>query len=325
MTASAIAQGRGAPYNREGFTARARAMELHQIRYFLAVERLRSFTRAAETCNVTQPALTRAVRKLEDELGGPLVVREDRSNRLTPLGEAMLPLLRQTYSAAEAARREAEKMGRQTSNTLRLAVPPSMPSDVLVEPIAEVNRRYTGLELDLTRAEGERLVDQLIEGETEVAIVHEDDGLPDRLTRYPLFDERYVLICQADNPLADRDAVSINALDQEIWIERPYSGVSKAFQRACADLGIELKARHRASSDDQVLSMVRAGLGCALVSERMPLPEGVIARPIEGFDGTRTVLLVSVAGRCYTPASQAFVRIARARDWCPERESAEPD
>lgn len=70
-------------------------MEMQQVRYFVALAETLNFTRAAERCNVSQPALTRAIQQLEYELGGPLVRREGRNSHLTGLGERMLPLLRQ--------------------------------------------------------------------------------------------------------------------------------------------------------------------------------------------------------------------------------------
>ena len=66
-------------------------MELHQVRYFLAVASTLNFTRAAEQCNVTQPALTKGVQKLEQELGGQLIYRERQLSQLTDLGKEVLP------------------------------------------------------------------------------------------------------------------------------------------------------------------------------------------------------------------------------------------
>ena len=83
-------------------------MELHQIRYFLAVASTLNFTRAAEQCNVTQPALTKGVQKLEQELGGPLIYRERQLTQLTDLGKEVLPMLERTLASAETARRRAQ-------------------------------------------------------------------------------------------------------------------------------------------------------------------------------------------------------------------------
>src|ERR1043165_1055742 len=91
---------RGGP---SGF-GRSLKMEMHQLRYFLAVAQTLNFTRAAEQCNVSQPALTRAIQQLEQELSGPLLRREGKLSHLTELGVRMLPLMRQCYESALAAK-----------------------------------------------------------------------------------------------------------------------------------------------------------------------------------------------------------------------------
>src|SRR5215510_5823474 len=75
-------------------------MEMHQVRYFLATVSELNFTKAAERCNVTQPSLTRAIKQLEEELGGDLFRRERPQAQLTELGERMYPLLKQCYESA---------------------------------------------------------------------------------------------------------------------------------------------------------------------------------------------------------------------------------
>ena len=78
-------------------------MEMHQIRYFLAVVERLNFTRAAERCNVTQPAMTRAIQQLEAELGGLLLRRERNRIHLTDLGRLVLPHLREVFANTESA------------------------------------------------------------------------------------------------------------------------------------------------------------------------------------------------------------------------------
>ena len=77
-------------------------MEMHQVRYFLATVSELNFTKAAEKCNVTQPSLTRAIKQLEDELGGDLFRRERPQAQLTELGQRMHPLLKQCYEMRSA-------------------------------------------------------------------------------------------------------------------------------------------------------------------------------------------------------------------------------
>ena len=79
-------------------------MEMHQIRYFLAVARTLNFTQAADECHVAQPSLSRAIKKLEEELGGDLFRRERSLTHLTELGRVMLPMLTQSYQTALSAK-----------------------------------------------------------------------------------------------------------------------------------------------------------------------------------------------------------------------------
>src|SRR5262245_57301448 len=97
-------------------------MEMHQVRYFLAVSRTLNFTRAAEQCNVAQPSLTRAIRQLESELGGDLFRRERPQAQLTELGQRMLPLLRQCYDSAVGSRSLASSLKSGEVGALRLAL-----------------------------------------------------------------------------------------------------------------------------------------------------------------------------------------------------------
>jgi len=95
-------------------------MEMHQVRYFVAVSRTLNFTRGADECNVTQPSLTRAIKQLEAELGGDLFRRERPTAQLTELGQRMHPLLKQCYEAAVGARSLALSFKGGKVGTLRM-------------------------------------------------------------------------------------------------------------------------------------------------------------------------------------------------------------
>jgi DNA-binding transcriptional LysR family regulator len=120
-------------------------MELHQVRYFVALARSMNFTRAAEHCNVTQPALTKAIQKLEYELGGPLVFRERQLTQLTDLGKLMLPMLDRTLNAVEAARMNAREFKRKKVAMLRVGLTPSISASILMKSLSEVTREVSGL------------------------------------------------------------------------------------------------------------------------------------------------------------------------------------
>ena len=109
-------------------------MEMQQVRYFTAVARTLNFTRAAEECNVTQPALTRAIKQLEFELGGDLIRREGRNTHLTDLGNKMLPILRQCHEAALAASALAKAVSKGQISTLTMAVARSLDTALIMGP-----------------------------------------------------------------------------------------------------------------------------------------------------------------------------------------------
>src|SRR6185437_4924103 len=119
-------------------------MELHQVRYFLALAGTLNFTRAAEQCNVTQPALTKGVQKLEQELGGPLVYRERQLTQLTDLGKEVLPILERTLASTEAARHRAREFQRREVAPLRIGLAPSISASLVLEPIAEIGKLLPG-------------------------------------------------------------------------------------------------------------------------------------------------------------------------------------
>ena len=97
-------------------------MEMHQVRYFLAVADTLNFTRAAEQCHVSQPALTRAIQQLEEELGGLLLRRERKLTHLTDFGQLIEPHLRQLAADAEAAKTTAKRFLNLQQADIRLGV-----------------------------------------------------------------------------------------------------------------------------------------------------------------------------------------------------------
>src|SRR5215469_17920618 len=101
-------------------------MELYQIRYFVALCETLNFARAAERCGVTSPSLTRAVQKLEHELGGVLIRRERRLTHLTELGRLVRPMLEEVLAHAENTRTAAHRFLKAASKPLRLGIIPSV-------------------------------------------------------------------------------------------------------------------------------------------------------------------------------------------------------
>ncbi len=289
-------------------------MDLTQIRYFLALAQTLNFTRAAEACHVTQPALTKSIQRLEEELGGPLLLRERSLTQLTPLGQAMLPLLEQCFAAAERAKEHASGMKRQASSPLRVGLAADVPTPPFLPVFGELAARLPGFELSLEGAGSAKLCEALLQGTLDAAVVTEGAALSDRLNRWPLFRDVAVLMLPPGHALDTGEAVPLSALDGAAVICRAADcRMARLLEQAKAH-GTRPSHRHRVEAPGCVADLVRAGLGIVLSTEQTPVPEGLRKRPLAG-QAAYDVLLVAVAGRPFTRAAHAFIKLARAREW----------
>ncbi|TMK06437.1 MAG: LysR family transcriptional regulator, partial [Alphaproteobacteria bacterium] len=183
-------------------------MEMHQVRYFLAVARVLNFTRAADECNVTQPSLTRAIKQLESELGGDLFRRERPAAQLTELGLRMHPLLKQCYDAATGARQLASSFKSGEVGALRIALTHSIDLSLLIPHLDQIKRLFNRLEFRFLRGNSREVGEFLKKGEAELGIAAEIGEEWDRLDAWPLFTESFQLVVNNRHPLADRDAIT---------------------------------------------------------------------------------------------------------------------
>ncbi len=293
-------------------------MDLTQIRYFLTLARTRNFTRAAEVCGVTQPAFSRAIQKLEEALGGPLLLRERGLTQLTDLGQAMLPLLQQTQDAAEAVRLRAEERRRGDDPApLRLGIAPEVDLDPLMPLLREVAARVDGVEIALLRRAEDALVDALLEGTLHLGVLPLGAPLPERLAHWPLWRERVMVLAAEDHPLAGPagEGVTAEALIGHPLLQARHRGVAQAFA------ALREAARHvphEAEGPAEAAVLVRLGLALALVPAGLPVPPGTISRPLAAPEASFQLALVAPAGRPMNRAVSAFAKLARARGWAAE-------
>ena len=187
-----------------GTTDRGMPMEMHQVRYFLAVARVLNFTRAADECNVTQPSLTRAIKQLEAELGGDLFRRERPAAQLTELGQRMHPLLKQCYEAATGARQLASSFKSGEVGALRIALTHSIDLSLLIPHLDQIKRQFNRLEFRFLRGDARAVGEFLKKGEAELGIAAEIGEEWDRLDTWPLFTENFQFVVSRQHPLAAR-------------------------------------------------------------------------------------------------------------------------
>ena len=165
-------------------------MEMHQIRYFLAVCQTLNFTKAAEECNVAQPSLTRAIQKLEEELGGPLFHRERANTHLTELGRLMMPHLEQTLAAALAAKSLAISVRKGQVAPLRLVIENSVPMKPVVDILSALQRSIQGVELTLGAGTRQSILEDVLDGDFDLMIASQAGEGDDRIRSWVLFREQ---------------------------------------------------------------------------------------------------------------------------------------
>ena len=292
-------------------------MEMQQVRYFLAVSRTLNFTRAAEECNVTQPALTRAIKQLEDELGGELIRREGRLSHLSELGNRMLPLLQQCYDSAQMAKLLATKVKSGEVASLSLGVSHSLDLDLIMSPLDEMRRSFPGIKLKVRRANGAEISAMLKSGEIELALGGPVGESWDWLEIWPMFTETFDFIVGASHELAQRNEIEIDVelvRHEQLLIQ---SGLaSTEFEPARLDAaGLSLHDAHEVESMRDLEALVVAQFGVALLPATTMQNARVRHLNCSALDLKRTVAIYSVAGRPRSREAAALLNLVRSSDW----------
>lgn len=294
-------------------------MELHQIRYFLALAQTLNFTRAAEQCHVTQPALTKAVQRLEQELGGVLIHRERQLTQLTDLGRVVLPMLQRASAAAEAARVSATEYQRKEVAPLRILLTPCISAALVETPLAQIGSFLPGLQVELADCDPEDVTRRLLSGEAHCAVSCDIRGVvPDRIDAWLLFEEELVVLAPARGRFKGTGSIALAELSEAPWLDLVGEGCSVA-RIWPALFGDDTPARiaHRGPSLVHLQHMVSAGLGFMFAPSHTEVLPNVTKLRVEGRPLRSKVQLMAVAGRCYPPALEAFIKVARLQDWAP--------
>ena len=284
-------------------------MEMHQVRYFLAVVRTLNFTRAAEECHVAQPSLTRAMHQLEGELGGDLFRRERPHAQLTELGQRMLPLLGQCYSSAIEARSLASALKSGQIGALRLALSHTIDVGLLVPCISELSR------LKFLRNSATGVAECLKRGQAELALAAPIGEAWDRLDSWPLFTEGFELIVSQQHRLANREAIEIEELRGERLLVRTYCEQGSELAELLSTRGIDVGLTHELSSERDLVALLEANVGVAIVPRSFGHASSLKRAQIGGLDLRRTVHLYGVAGRQRTPVAGTAMKLLRSSSW----------
>jgi DNA-binding transcriptional LysR family regulator len=290
-------------------------MEMHQIRYFLAVCDELNFTRAAERCNVTQPALTRAIQKLEEELGGLVFRRERNLTHLTDLGQLMRPHLEQVLSQTEAAKSTAKGFLKLSDAPLNLGIMCTIGPLRFIGFLNRFRTETPGIELTMLEATPEQLTKLLQNGQLDLAVMAQPEPFDERFVILPLYRERFVIAFPPGHRFERKNALQVADVAGESYLSRINCEYSDHISAICTEQHVDIRVTYRSEREDWIQTMVMAGMGICFLPEFSPVLPGLGLRPVIDPEVVREVSLVTVAGRRYSPAVATFIRAIKAYRW----------
>jgi DNA-binding transcriptional LysR family regulator len=283
---------------------------LKQIRYFLTVADLGGFTPAAAALFVAQPALSRQVAQLEEELGFALFEREPRGVCLTPAGAVYRDRVTAVQNLLAAAAEEGGQLANGEAGVLRLLHSSSIPAGSLMPVIERFLQSCPKARIDLDRIASELQVTEVASGKADLGVIRLpvlrcDTGV--RFVELPA--ERLWVALPAGHTLVSRDSLGMADLQREAFVSavhRERGGLARLVTDLCLRQGFVPKTARVVSRKTSMLNLVAAGLGIAVIPERMttqPL-DGVVYRPLR--DPEAVALCALVLPVQPTPLAQAF-------------------
>ena len=285
-------------------------MNLRDLQYLVALAETRHFGRAAQRCNVSQPTLSAQVRKLEEFLGVTLVERRPRRLALTAAGEAVVERARRMLQDADDIRSLARASQDPLSGQLKVGLIPTLGPYLLPRIAPKLSRALPKLQLMLHEYQTAPLLDRVVKGELDLAILALPADTKGLQTR-SLFGEAFLIAMPEKHPLATRRRLKAADLEGEklLLLEEGHCLRDQALE-VCAHVGTE-EQDFRATSLETLRQMVAAGLGITLLPRLaaegpFASARGLVVRPFAPPQPTR---LIGAAWRRSTSRSEAIAAV----------------
>ncbi|RKN16053.1 LysR family transcriptional regulator [Micromonospora musae] len=278
-------------------------VQLHQLRYFVAVAEVRHFTQAADIVGITQPSLSKQIHALEGDLGAPLFERVRGNIALTAAGEVLLPLARRILADVDTATREVQELVGLRRGRVRLGATPSLATSLAPPVLRRFRDAHPAVDLRVEEGGSQDLVRDLLRGDLDLAlIIMPAQGADPGLRVDPILRESLVVASAADpetGPTGGELRIT-DLRDRPMVMFREGYDLRDATIQACRAAGFEPTFAVDGGEMDAVLSFVEAGLGIALVP-------GIVVSRRPGVRITRLA----------PPGVTRTIAVARRRDVVP--------
>jgi LysR family transcriptional regulator, hydrogen peroxide-inducible genes activator len=286
-------------------------MEMHQLRYVVAVARAENFSRAAEQCHVSQPSLSQQILKLEEELGERLFDRMQRKVKLTPAGELFLPRAIRILEEVDAARREATDAKTSLRGALTIGVLPTIAPYLLPKMLAGFVRAHPDVEVVVHEDTTARLLRLAHSYEIDFALASEPIH-DDRIELRELFVEELLLALPPKHPLATKRSLRAEDLDREtLIVMKEGHCLGDQVLRFCDRRDVHAAISFRSAQLETIQSLVRAGLGISLIptmATRVKGPGAPVYRPLQAPRPSRNIVALWPKQRPLGRAASEFLK-----------------
>jgi DNA-binding transcriptional LysR family regulator len=227
----------------------------------------------------------------------------------------MYPLLKQCYESALGARSLASSLKSGESGSLKLALSRSIDLELLMPQLLELKLLFNGVELKFLRGVGPEVVEYLKKGEAELAIAASLGDDWERLDSWPLFTENFFLTVNSNHHLANRTFIEFEDLRQERLLLRTYCEHTEELVALFRSHDIDVDHCHVVTSERDLMTLLEANIGVAVVPRSAANPATLMRAPINGLELRRTVHLYGVAGRQRTPVANTIMKMLRGANW----------
>ncbi len=242
-------------------------METRALRYFQTVAESGSYSRGAELLRISQPAVSRQIGKLEEEIGARLFSRHAHGVNLTDAGQVLLKRCHSVLRELDQARTEIRNGARGPSGSIAFAVPPAAAHFLVPALVQRFNARYPNVFLKLAGGFSGHIHEWLVREQVDIACLH--DPLPQKgFEITPLVKEEVFLVGRPDTMPTGRDHVRIADLaDVPLLLPSRPNASRRLLDNWVARTGITLDIRAEVDDHLMIRALIRAGIGCSLLTQ----------------------------------------------------------
>ncbi|WP_051330716.1 LysR family transcriptional regulator [Aneurinibacillus terranovensis] len=240
-------------------------MDLYQLLYFQTLAKFQNFTRAADELALTQPALSRSISKLEEELGVPLFERKIRGVILNQYGKSFLKHVNQILQEMNIAREELKDMVDPLHGTVSLAFIHTLGSRFVPNLLGLFREQFPGIKFQLTQDTTQKIMNHLESAEVDLAFCSPNEQA-DHINTVPIVNEELFLIVPKNHNLAHREQVSLKEVANDPFVTYKHeSSIRDVIERLCRSVGFQPTISFEGVGDATIAGLVASDFGVALI------------------------------------------------------------